>query len=122
MTVLILHQLKKLLTDSTYFNRLALLLIVSELLLLICILKLARCELVWALAATENDVLGGKGCSQHLCGTTCSCDDFNFNPFLLCIYGQDTEIDWMAYMQEVEGAINGTYDYAYLKGDTGPLV
>ncbi|XP_064459238.1 lethal(2)neighbour of tid protein-like [Ornithodoros turicata] len=33
-----------------------------------------------------------------------------------------TEIDWKAYMQEVEGVINGTYDYAQLKGDTGPLV
>ena len=34
----------------------------------------------------------------------------------------DTEIDWVAYMQEVEGVLNGTYDYAHLKGDTGPLV
>lgn len=34
----------------------------------------------------------------------------------------DTEIDWKAYMQEVEGFLNGTLDYAYLKGDTGPLV
>ena len=34
----------------------------------------------------------------------------------------DTEIDWKAYMQEVEGVINGTYDYIKLKGDTGPLV
>lgn len=25
-------------------------------------------------------------------------------------------------MQEVEGFLNGTLDYAYLKGDTGPLV
>lgn len=33
-----------------------------------------------------------------------------------------TEIDWTAYMQEVEGVKNGTYDYALLKGDTGPLV
>ena len=34
-----------------------------------------------------------------------------------------TEIDWKAYMQEVEGVIvNGTYDYSLLKGDTGPLV
>ncbi|ESO99386.1 hypothetical protein LOTGIDRAFT_231054 [Lottia gigantea] len=33
-----------------------------------------------------------------------------------------TEIDWRAYMQEVEGFINGTYDYMLLKGDTGPLV
>ena len=34
----------------------------------------------------------------------------------------DTEIDWTAYMQEVEGVINGTYDYTKLGGDTGPLV
>lgn len=33
-----------------------------------------------------------------------------------------TEIDWEAYMEEVEGVINGTYDYQYLKGGTGPLV
>lgn len=25
-------------------------------------------------------------------------------------------------MEEVEGFINGTYDYTLLKGDTGPLV
>lgn len=33
-----------------------------------------------------------------------------------------TEIDWRAYMQEVEGVLNGTLNYAELKGDTGPLV
>ena len=33
-----------------------------------------------------------------------------------------TEIDWVAYMQEVEGVSNGTYDYSQLRGDTGPLV
>jgi len=33
-----------------------------------------------------------------------------------------TEIDWIAYMQEVEGVKNGTYDYSLLEGDTGPLV
>jgi len=33
-----------------------------------------------------------------------------------------TEIDWIAYMQEVEGVVNGTMDYSQLKGDTGPLV
>ncbi|XP_071110356.1 dol-P-Man:Man(5)GlcNAc(2)-PP-Dol alpha-1,3-mannosyltransferase-like [Haliotis cracherodii] len=33
-----------------------------------------------------------------------------------------TEIDWIAYMQEVGGVLNGTYDYMKLKGDTGPLV
>jgi len=33
-----------------------------------------------------------------------------------------TEIDWVAYMSEVEGFLNGTYDYTQLKGGTGPLV
>ncbi|NWS40360.1 ALG3 mannosyltransferase, partial [Probosciger aterrimus] len=33
-----------------------------------------------------------------------------------------TEIDWKAYMEEVEGFANGTLDYTRLKGDTGPLV
>lgn len=33
-----------------------------------------------------------------------------------------TEIDWVAYMQECEGFLNGTWDYSQLKGDTGPLV
>ncbi|XP_076328557.1 dol-P-Man:Man(5)GlcNAc(2)-PP-Dol alpha-1,3-mannosyltransferase-like isoform X1 [Tachypleus tridentatus] len=33
-----------------------------------------------------------------------------------------TEIDWKAYMQEVEGVVNGTLDYTKLEGDTGPLV
>ncbi|XP_015120492.1 lethal(2)neighbour of Tid protein [Diachasma alloeum] len=33
-----------------------------------------------------------------------------------------TEIDWRAYMQEVEGFLNGTLDYRKLRGDTGPLV
>ena len=37
-------------------------------------------------------------------------------------FPSDTEIDWKAYMQEVEGFINGTHDYTKLHGDTGPLV
>jgi len=34
----------------------------------------------------------------------------------------DTEIDWIAYMQEVSGYLNGETNYLNLKGDTGPLV
>eukprot|EP00616_Rhizochromulina_sp_CCMP1243_P003480 CAMPEP_0118995314 /NCGR_PEP_ID=MMETSP1173-20130426/58275_1 /TAXON_ID=1034831 /ORGANISM="Rhizochromulina marina cf, Strain CCMP1243" /LENGTH=281 /DNA_ID=CAMNT_0006946651 /DNA_START=7 /DNA_END=849 /DNA_ORIENTATION=- len=33
-----------------------------------------------------------------------------------------TEIDWVAYMQEVAGYLGGTTDYSQLRGDTGPLV
>ena len=33
-----------------------------------------------------------------------------------------TEIDWFAYMSQVEGFLNGTFDYNNLNGSTGPLV
>lgn len=42
--------------------------------------------------------------------------------FAIMLSTTDTEIDWKSYMDEVEGVINGTYDYTQLKGDTGPLV
>lgn len=42
--------------------------------------------------------------------------------FAIMLSTTDTEIDWKAYMDEVEGVVNGTYDYTQLKGDTGPLV
>jgi alpha-1,3-mannosyltransferase len=32
------------------------------------------------------------------------------------------EIDWLAYMQEVEGWLGGELDYTKLRGSTGPLV
>lgn len=35
---------------------------------------------------------------------------------------EDTEIDWVAYMQEVKGFLDGERDYRNLRGDTGPLV
>lgn len=34
----------------------------------------------------------------------------------------DTEIDWIAYMQEVRGFLQGERDYLQMRGDTGPLV
>nr|ACO10203.1 Dolichyl-P-Man:Man5GlcNAc2-PP-dolichyl mannosyltransferase [Caligus rogercresseyi] len=33
-----------------------------------------------------------------------------------------TEIDWIAYMQEVEGFLEGERNYTLLRGDTGPCV
>ena len=33
-----------------------------------------------------------------------------------------TEIDWNAYMQEVQGFWDGELNYTLIKGDTGPLV
>jgi len=56
-------------------------------------------------------------------------------PFLCCLlfaelilgvviirYVPYTEIDWEAYMQEVEIWLNGEYDYRNIYGGTGPLV
>ena len=31
----------------------------------------------------------------------------------------DTEIDWKAYMADVEGALFNTFDYTKLRGETG---
>lgn len=47
--------------------------------------------------------------------------DFFINLIVLN-YVSYTEIDWIAYMQEVEGVLNGNFNYTELKGDTGPLV
>ena len=33
-------------------------------------------------------------------------------------YARYTEIDWKAYMQEVQGVIDGEYDYVELRGGT----
>ena len=33
-----------------------------------------------------------------------------------------TEIDWIAYMQEVRGYLGGELNYSNMRGDTGPLV
>lgn len=33
--------------------------------------------------------------------------------------GTDTEIDWKAYIQQVEQYRNGERDYTLIKGDTG---
>lgn len=34
----------------------------------------------------------------------------------------DTEIDWIAYMEEVQGFLDGERDYTKIEGNTGPLV
>lgn len=42
---------------------------------------------------------------------------------LAVLYVPFTDIDWTAYRQEVAPVLNGTqFDYAKLRGDTGPLV
>jgi alpha-1,3-mannosyltransferase len=39
-----------------------------------------------------------------------------------CNRATDTEIDWKAYMEEVNGYRAGERDYEKLQGGTGPLV
>ena len=42
---------------------------------------------------------------------------------ILILKARYTPIDWRAYMQEVEGPlVHGVWDYAELRGETGPLV
>jgi alpha-1,3-mannosyltransferase len=36
--------------------------------------------------------------------------------------GKDTEIDWKAYMQQVQQFVDGKRDYVKIRGDTGPIV
>eukprot|EP01079_Euglenida_sp_SAG-EU17-18_P004104 gene4104-747_t len=42
--------------------------------------------------------------------------------YLIITHVRYTEIDWRAYMQEVEGYLHGERDYTQLRGETGPLV
>lgn len=38
------------------------------------------------------------------------------------MWAADTEIDWKAYMEQVEQYMNGEHNYTKIKGGTGPLV
>ncbi|KAH8876233.1 Dol-P-Man:Man(5)GlcNAc(2)-PP-Dol alpha-1,3-mannosyltransferase [Schistosoma japonicum] len=49
-----------------------------------------------------------------------------FTEIICCLFIVEkvpyTEIDWIAYMQQVSGFLNGTLDYDKLEGQTGPCV
>jgi alpha-1,3-mannosyltransferase len=38
------------------------------------------------------------------------------------ICAADTEIDWMAYMEQINEFVSGQRDYTLIRGGTGPLV
>jgi len=53
------------------------------------------------------------------------CIHFNFSINMMNTYYKliiDTEIDWKAYMEEVEGFLSGERNYTRIHGSTGPLV
>lgn len=39
-----------------------------------------------------------------------------------CVWSADTEIDWIAYMEQIKQFVHGERDYTKIKGGTGPLV
>jgi hypothetical protein len=44
---------------------------------------------------------------------------YSLSPLSNCVI--DTEIDWKAYMEEVEGFLAGERNYSNIRGSTGPL-
>lgn len=41
---------------------------------------------------------------------------------MLMNFGPDTEIDWVAYMEQIAQFVGGERDYTKIEGGTGPLV
>lgn len=59
-------------------------------------------------------------CESTLCVTTlCAIWVYPSNPWHLYTV---TNIDWRAYMEQVETFLRGERNYTKIKGDTGPLV
>lgn len=57
--------------------------------------------------------------SENVLWDVCLSDLCHVCLFLSNYNAIDTEIDWKAYMDEVEGAITKTFDYTQLRGETG---
>lgn len=64
-------------------------------------------------------IISKINCKYFMLQFTCSL----INVCYLYFYAHtiDTEIDWKAYMEEVEGFLNGERNYSNIKGSTGPL-
>ena len=56
-----------------------------------------------------------------LFATLCVCAEVALSAFIVLKISY-TEIDWIAYMDEVGGVLEGDFDYLHLRGPTGPLV
>lgn len=100
-------------------------------------------EVAWRCAISKGDVshekILGSG-EEHPAFSTsyqyCFADSLDIGRSTLCfrvaqccVYAAvfqyvflDTEIDWVAYMQQSEIFLNGTRDYDQLIGQTGPCV
>ena len=94
------------LTDPEHAGPVIAALLVAELVLNIAIILRVPCPFLFACTRAQTRCVCARSSPPRspACMTT------------------DTEIDWIAYMQEVGGVIGGEYDYANLRGDTGPLV
>jgi hypothetical protein len=103
---------KSMAIDPDLFKVVSMFLLISEVIILACIIRFVPCELGLLLPSPSPWPYGPYQ-------TPCTAKVHNVN---VCLMFADTEIDWRAYMQEVEGVLNGTVDYSQLKGDTGPLV
>lgn len=78
--------------------------------------KMARSAQIWARLHNPSDTNCARLCSAVLLlldAVGCS--------FILAKVPY-TEIDWVAYMQQVQSFLQGERDYSLIKGQTGPLV
>ena len=96
-----------LLSDWSWFWVLAGLVLAAEALLGAIIIIRVPCTWIFREDAQV------QGCAQCMVTRVC----------VLCVCScADTEIDWVAYMEEVGGYQSGERDYTKLGGGTGPLV
>ncbi|EFC49229.1 predicted protein [Naegleria gruberi] len=66
--------------------------------------------------------IGGDSIDDHHTNNNNNNNKSNINIFFQQLTISYTEIDWIAYMEEVKGFLNGDWDYSHLHGQTGPLV
>jgi alpha-1,3-mannosyltransferase len=85
-----------------------LLLTTLEIGLCFVIIKKVACTQFFSFIASDTSVIGWAA--------------LNANRNFILLSATDTEIDWIAYMQEVKSYLVGERNYENMYGDTGPLV